>query len=236
MFPKLAIALGLAATFLLISPSAQAQSREQRLETARRNYQQGVAAYEAGELHVAVRKLLAAQRAWRSPQNAFNIARCFERMGEAGKGIHWFRIYLRFGRPDGAERADIERRIAALAVLRERQQAQSSQAGPTNDELTGEAQRLYEEGLRFYRRRQYEVAYQVFQNACSTLSAAQGQQLGECDNADISYNLARTAERLERWGEARLHYRKYLRLRPNASDRAEVEARMRELREQARGS
>ena len=73
-------------------------------------------------------------------------------------------------------------------------------------------------------------AYQVFQNACNVLSVAQRSQYGECANPDISYNLARTAERLELWGDARLHYRKFLRLSPNSPDRARIETRMQQLR------
>ncbi|RLB57008.1 MAG: hypothetical protein DRJ42_01790 [Deltaproteobacteria bacterium] len=226
-----ALTLGGAVTVSLVAPSAaDAQSREQRLERARTLYTQGIVHYEANELSQAVQKLLAAQRAWRSPDFAFNIARCFERMGDARRGIHWFRVYLRHGRPDDATRTDVNRRIAELEALRERQSAQNNQRRANSEELTAESQRLYEQGAAFYRRRQYQTAYELFQNSCNVLSVAQSNDYGACENADLSYNLAQTAEHLELWRDARLHYRQYLRIRPNSPERRRVEQRMEELR------
>lgn len=227
----LSVALSLSVVAPFVSaPAADAQSREQRLERARVLYTEGVAHYEADELDQAVRKLLAAQRAWRSPDIAFNIARCFERMGDAQHGIHWFNMYLRHGRPDQAARADVQRRIAELEALRERQAAQNNQQRANPAELTAESQRLYEQGVAFYRRGEYRTAYELFQNSCNVLSIAQARGYGECQNADLAYNLAQTAERLELWGDARLHYRKYLRIQPNSPERRRVEQRMEELR------
>lgn len=225
------VAVGSAA---VVTPVAHAQSREERIARARALFREGTEAYDRGELHVAAEKLLAAQRAWRSPDIAFNIARCFERMGEAPRAIHWFTVYLEHGRPDEATRRDIERRIEEMRALEERQTHQTEAGRPTQAELAGESRRLFEQGLRFYGRRQYQVAYEAFQSSCSALAVAQGNALGECDNAELSYNLARTAEHLERWGEARLHYRKFLRLAPRSPERAGVERRMRELEELAR--
>jgi tetratricopeptide (TPR) repeat protein len=226
-------ALVTALALLTAPPVAEAQTREARIARARELFGEGIAAYDRGELHVAAEKLLAAQRSWRSPDIAFNIARCFERMGEAPRAIHWFRVYLEHGRPDEATRRDIERRMQAMQELQDRQANQTQAGRPTQAELAGESRRLFEQGLRFYERRQYQVAYEAFQSSCSALAVAQGNALGECDNAELSYNLARTAERLERWGEARLHYRKFLRLAPRSPERANVERRMRELEELA---
>ncbi len=212
-------------------PAARAQrDRQHRIAQARELFTEGVAAYERNELDVAVHKLLAAQRAWRSPEIAFNIARCFERMGDARRGIHWFRVYLRHGRPDESTRADVNHRIAELRALAERQQAQNQTTGANAAELTAESRRLYQQGVAFYGRGEYRTAYELFQNACNVLSVAQESEYGECADADLSYNLARTAERLELWGDARLHYRKFLRLRPRSPERRRIERRMEELR------
>ncbi|MBW2460820.1 MAG: hypothetical protein JRH11_04185 [Deltaproteobacteria bacterium] len=226
-----ALALGAAMTISVTAPApADAQSREQRIERARTLYTQGIVHYEADELRQAVQKLLAAQRAWRSPAFAFNIARCFERMGDAQRGIHWFRVYLRHGRPEDATRTDVNRRIAELEALRDRQSNQNNQQRANAEELTAESQRLYEQGASFYRRRQYQTAYELFQNSCNVLSVAQSNDYGACENADLSYNLAQTAEHLELWQDARLHYRQYLRIQPNSPERRQVELRMQELR------
>jgi tetratricopeptide (TPR) repeat protein len=217
-------------TFVVPSGTAEAQrTRQQRIARARQLFTEGVAAYDRNELDVAVRKLLAAQRSWRSPEIAFNIARCFERMGEARRGIHWFRVYLRHGNPDEATRTEVNDRIAELEALRQRQQAQN-QTGASAAELTAESRRLYQQGVTFYGRGEYRTAYELFQNACNVLSVAQQSEYGECANADLSYNLARTAERLELWRDARLHYRKFLRLRPRSPERRRIEQRMEELR------
>jgi tetratricopeptide (TPR) repeat protein len=221
----------LLASFAFCWPNAaDAQSRQQRIAQARQLFREGAAAYDRDELDVAVRKLLAAQRAWRSPEIAFNIARCFERMGDARRGIHWFRVYIEHGNPDEATRNDLNRRIAALEELDQRQTAQNQQQGANAAELTAESRRLYQQGVTFYGRAEYRTAYELFQNACNVLSVAQQSEYGECENADFSYNLARTAERLELWQDARLHYRKFLRLRPRSPERRAVERRMEELR------
>ncbi len=222
-----------ATAIALLAPSGTAhaqRTRQQRIERARQLFTEGVQAYERNELDLAVRKLLAAQRTWRRPEFAFNIARCFERMGEARRGIHWFRVYLRHGRPDAETRADVNRRIAELEALRQRQQAQNQTQGANAAELTAESRRLYQQGVTFYGRGEYRTAYEIFQNACNVLSVAQQSEYGECSDADISYNLARTAERLELWRDARLHYRKFLRLRPRSPERRRIERRMEELR------
>jgi len=229
----LLVSLLVASSALLVVPASTAEaqrSRQQRITRARQLFTEGVAAYERNELDLAVRKLLAAQRSWRSPEIAFNIARCFERMGEPRRGIHWFRTYLRHGSPDEATRTDVNRRIAELEALRERLQAQNQQQGANAAELTAESRRLYQQATTFYGRGEFRTAYELFQNACNVLSVAQQSEYGECANPDLSYNLARTAERLELWRDARLHYRKFLRLRPNSPERRRIERRMEELR------
>jgi len=48
---------------------------------------------------------------------------------------------------------------------------------------------------------------------------------------ELLYNMALASERLQNWRDARDYYREYLRLRPNAPDRAAVEAKIAELRD-----
>ncbi len=205
---------------LSVAPSALAQSRDQRMARARDLFNEGVAAYERGELHVAVDKLLAAQRSWRSPEIAFNIARCFERMGEAPRAIHWFHVYLEHTHPDDATRADIEARIADLEAFQERQRTQVFVAPPSTNEMTAEAQTFFARGVAMFQRGQFQAAMQAF-------TAAQHF----APFPELLYNMAITSERLEQWRDAYDYYREYLRLRPNAPDRAGIERKIAELHE-----
>lgn len=204
-----------------LASAAHAQPREQRVEEARRLFMEGVAAYQRGELHVAVDKLLGSQRAVRNPETAFNIARCFERMGEAPRAIHWFRAYLRHGRPDARTRADIEQRIQAMSELQNRQAGQVYAAPPSTDDLTSEARTFFERGVAMFNRREYDAAMQAFTQAHHFAPFP-----------ELLYNMALTAERLNQLRDAIDYYREYLRLRPNANDRAQIEQHIRELREQ----
>jgi tetratricopeptide (TPR) repeat protein len=193
--------------------------RRQRIERARVLFREGAAAYEAGRLHQALEKLLAAQRTWRSPELAFNIARCYERMGESEKGVRWFRIYLRHGRPEEQTRADVERRISALSELGQRQRGQIYAAPPSRDELTEEARTFFRRGVTMFQGGHFEAAMQAFTAAYNFAPFA-----------ELVYNMAITAERLERFRDASDYLREYLRMRRNAPDRADVERMIRELR------
>ena len=210
------LALGVGAT-------AGAQRRPAHIEEARQLFVEGLAAYERGELHVAAEKLLASQRKYRHPQTAFNIARVLERMGEPRRSIYWYSAYLEHGRPTPAERADVEERIQLLEQLYQRQQGQLFEAPPSNDELTREARVFFERGVAMFQRGHYDAAMQAFTQAHRFAPFA-----------ELLYNMAVTAERLEAWRDAIDFYREYLRLRPRAPDRAQVEEHIAELRAQRR--
>lgn len=222
---RLGLTALLATTLCVAAADAHAQgpSRRERLEQARALFLEGLQAYERGELHVAVRKLLASQRAWRNPETAFNIARCFERMGEAPRAIRWFRIYLHHGRPDAQTRADIEERIRLLEQLQQRQAGQVFAEPPSGDELTQEAATFFRRGVAMFHGGHYEAAMQAFTQAHRFAPFP-----------ELLYNMALTAERLDQTRDAIDYYREYLRLRTNAPDRAQVEQRIRELRERRR--
>ena len=205
------------------APASAQQRMPQHIQEARALFVEGLAAYERGELHVAAEKLLASQRKYRHPQTAFNIARVLERMGEPRRSIYWYSAYLEHGRPSAEERADVEERIRLLEQLHQRQQGQLFEAPPSDDELTREARVFFERGVAMFNRGHYEAAMQAFTQAHRFAPFA-----------ELLYNMAITAERLEAWRDAIDYYREYLRLRPRAPDRAQVEARIAELRAQRR--
>jgi tetratricopeptide (TPR) repeat protein len=210
--------------FGLVSSAALAQDRDAaQIEQARVLFAEGARAYGAGRLREALQKMKAAHRSFRRPEFAFNIGRVLERMGEAEHAISWFRVYLAHGSPNAAERADVDRRIAELEALRERVEGQLIAAPPSTDELATESRTFFERGVAMYERGQYDAAMQAFEYA---------QQFAPFP--ELYYNMAITAERLERYGVAADHYRSYLRGRPEAAGRALIEQKVQELRERER--
>jgi hypothetical protein len=75
------------------------------------------------------------------------------------------------------------------------------------------AEQRYQLGLKLYASGDYEKAADEFRTAAAIFPAS----------PRLAYNLGRTLERLERLEEAVASYREYLRLAPNAEDRADVE-------------
>ncbi|MDW8364087.1 MAG: tetratricopeptide repeat protein, partial [Myxococcales bacterium] len=198
---------------------AAPRTREERIARMRELFAQGVQAYEAGRLDEALRLMLEAQHNWRNPALAYNIARIYERMADAERAAYWFRAYLTHGQPTEAERADIERRIAALREIEARQREQLHAPPPSQDALTAEARAFFQRGIVLYQRRHYEAALEAF------LAALRFAPLPE-----LYYNLALVSERLGRRSDAIDYYREYLRVRPGASERAWVERRIEQLR------
>ena len=78
------MALCVCVASLLASRPVCAETKQERARTL---FQQGLEHYQAGRLDKALQQL---QQAWRlvpSPELAFNVARVYERMGEARQGI-----------------------------------------------------------------------------------------------------------------------------------------------------
>lgn len=201
---------------------AQRDAAEQaQVERARQLFEDGVAAYSAGDLRAALRKMKAAQRAFRRPEFAFNIARVLERLGEAEHAISWFRVYLRHGRPGEAERTDVDSRIAELEAYRDRVEGQAIESAPSGDAITEESQTFFNNGVAMFERRQYRAAMQAFQYAERFRPFP-----------ELYFNMALTAERLNDPSNAALYYEEYLDGRPNAPGRADIEQKIRQLERQ----
>lgn len=189
------------------------------VQRARVLFTEGLAAYEAGRLDEAATKLAEAYGLVPTPELAFNVARIYERMGDAEKGISHFRIYLRDGTPTDAERTDIARRIAALEALAQRQHDQIFAAPASTDDLTAEARTFFLRGVTMFQGRHFDAAMQAF------IAAYNFARLPE-----VIYNLAITAEKLERTQDAIDYYREFLRARPDDPNRTQIEAKVRTLR------
>ena len=220
------ISICLAWTCFALPPAAQGQDARpekpagQELARARKHFEAGARAYETGKLHIALDHFLKAYRLAPSPELLFNLARVYERMGEAEQGIHHFRRYLQEAKVSAKERRAVEARISALDRTRSRRRAQLTKRAPSSDDLTAEAKRFFDRGLTLYGRGKYEAARRAFTAAQRFTSIP-----------EVYYNLAITSQRLAKEADAIDYYRAYLRGRPDALDKSQIQRRIRRLRE-----
>jgi tetratricopeptide (TPR) repeat protein len=101
---------------LLVLPSGQALAQpagDPTLAEAKAHYEAGRAAYEARDYARAVSEYEAANRLKQAPKLYFNIGLAYEGMGRAAEAAANYRQYLAL-MPDAENRADVERRMAAL--------------------------------------------------------------------------------------------------------------------------
>ncbi len=196
-----------------------------QIEQARTLFVRGTQHYQAGRLNEALEDFLGAWRILPGPELAYNVARTYERIADHSRAIQFYRHYLQRAAPDAAERADVERRIRAMEDIARRQRGQIRELPPSQDQLAQEARTFFERGVTMYRRRQYEAAMAAFTAAYNFTRPS--------PPAEVLYNLAMTAERLERRQDAIDYYREYARTLPRDSEeRREIDAHVAELRAQ----
>ena len=81
--------------------------------SARTHYAAGVAAYSAGRFREAVDEFIAADRLAARPALSYNIARAYDRLGDAAKALQYYREYLR-REAEPANAAEIKNRVREL--------------------------------------------------------------------------------------------------------------------------
>jgi tetratricopeptide (TPR) repeat protein len=197
------------------APDGPPAKSAQASNEARECFRNAHAAYVAGDLSTALTGFQCAYQAAPSPELHWNLARVYERMGEADKSIEHYRAYLAQTEVTPRERKQIEARLKALAELQERQRAPIERAKPSAEDLSAEARVFYDRGVKLYRAQQYQAALAAFTAALQMSSAP-----------ELHFNLAVVSERLGKGQDAVDHYRAYLTARSNAEDRAQVEARI----------
>jgi len=197
-----------------------ASSASGQLDEARACFRAAQAAYAAGELAAALEGFRCAHRLAPSSELHWNLARVYERMGDADQGIEHYRAFLESAKVAPRERRQVEARIAALGELRTRRLASQTAPMPTPDALSAEARTFYERAVKLFGLRQYQAALAAFTAALQMSGAP-----------ELHFNLAVTSERLGRLRDARDHYRAYLGARGDAVDRAAIEARIGALHE-----
>ncbi len=188
------------------------------LNQAREAFEAGEKAYAAGNLDAARQHMLRAYKLTKSPEIAYNIAKVCDRMSDARPAVHYYEVYLKSGKADTKEAKAIKARIADLSDLDRRYKAQIFELPPSKDELTAEARRFFLAGVDMFNKRNYQAASQAF-SAAGRFSPA----------PEITFNLALTFEAMGNNEYARDQYREYLRQRPKAADRDQIEARIKAL-------
>lgn len=86
------------------------------VDQAKNAYEHGVAAYKVGRYRDAIDLFSSADRLAPRPALAFNIARAYDKLNEAGPALSFYREYLRRGAEAGS-RASVERRVRELSAL-----------------------------------------------------------------------------------------------------------------------
>jgi tetratricopeptide (TPR) repeat protein len=199
-----------------------------RVARARELFAQGMQAYQANDFERAATLLTQVDEVLPSPEVAYNIAYCYQRMSEPERAVRYYRRYLETGSPTPAERADVEARIAAMEALRVRQRELTMALPPSEDAMTADAAALFDSGRQMFQRRRYPAALQAFSAAAATFQAI-GREVPE-----LVYNLAITSERIGSLDDAADYYEEYLRQRPQDPEAERLRAHVRRLRERRR--
>src|SRR4051794_469646 len=107
--PRLAIALAL----LLLCGARVAAQEDPNLEVARGHFRTGVAYFDRGEYAKALSEFKAARALSGRPELDFNIAKAYERLGDAARALSYYERYFQ-ARPDAGPDAEAREQLEAL--------------------------------------------------------------------------------------------------------------------------
>jgi hypothetical protein len=141
----LALFVGLAATSQLAFADARAD--------ARAHYQAGVKLYGAGDYRGAIKEFSAAHTLMPADLNNYNLALCYDKLGEAEPAIQYYREFLN-KQPNADKRAEIEASIARLEAA-----LKSASAKRAEEARVAEEARKAEEAKRAEQRRAEEARH-----------------------------------------------------------------------------
>ena len=117
-------------------PAEQPTKQDDAQARARAAYQRGTKLYNEGKFEEALAAFQEAATRYASPDFQFNIAKCYERLGDHEEAIRHYEIYLRTAEdpPDRAvvenSIADLERRIAEEAEQEEEEEEDAPEPKP----------------------------------------------------------------------------------------------------------
>jgi hypothetical protein len=117
------------------------QARADDRSDARAHYQAGVKSYNVGDYQTAIREFSAAQQLAPADLNNYNLALCYDKLGNAEPAIQYYRAYLE-RQPDSAKRSEIEASINRLeAASRSAATKRATEAKRTDDKRADDARR-----------------------------------------------------------------------------------------------
>jgi hypothetical protein len=137
------IVLALALVFVAGTPTrAHADDRTE----ARTHYQAGVKFYNGGDYKAAIREFSAAQQLVPADLNNYNLALCYDKLGDAEPAVQYYRAYLD-KIPNTDKRSEIEASIARLDAAAKSAAAKKAEEARKADEAkkAAEAKRAAEE-------------------------------------------------------------------------------------------
>jgi hypothetical protein len=121
---------------------------------ARVHYQAGVKAYSAAKYQDAIKEFSAAQQLAPADLNNYNLALCYDKLGDAEPAIQYYRAFLD-KQPNADKRAEIEASIARLeaalksaAAKKADEQRKADEAAKAREAEKAEAQRKADEAAR----------------------------------------------------------------------------------------
>jgi tetratricopeptide (TPR) repeat protein len=94
----------------LMIPTAHAQDARAK---ARTHYQKGNQLYSSGDYQSAIAEFAAADKLAPSPMLEFNIALCYDQLGDRAEALRRYRLYLK-AMPNAANRSTVEGKIRRL--------------------------------------------------------------------------------------------------------------------------
>lgn len=114
---------------LLMAPLTVRPAQAGDLEDARSHFQRGKERFRAGDYQGAIAEFAAADRAVPSPLNDYNIALCYDRLGDRAEALRRYRAYLEEA-PGAANRAEVESVIRRLEGELRAERARAAEAEP----------------------------------------------------------------------------------------------------------
>jgi tetratricopeptide (TPR) repeat protein len=123
---RIATAL-VAAVAVLLTPIALPSAWGDARDQAREHFARGKELYGKGKYQTAIREFSAADKLAPSPLLQFNIALCYDKLGDRPEALRRYKLYLEKA-PDAPNRTAVEQKIARLEEELHRQAADAAQA------------------------------------------------------------------------------------------------------------
>ncbi|MFH1809240.1 MAG: PEGA domain-containing protein [Pseudomonadota bacterium] len=185
-------------------PEAAAPAPNSPEARAQQHFEESRQLFEARNYEQAIVQLQAAHKLVSSPSLLFNIARCYERMGDYSSAVVYYERYLAdaVGAPD----AEVVRGL----IAHYREQLKKNAAPTTPEE---QAAVLARKGREYYRAGRYADAIAQLERANRV-----------AQKGAFTYNIAKCYEKQGDYDNAIVHYQRYIELEPDASDRQDVVA------------